>query len=111
MAGEENGDRDRDVDGERDEHPHPVAAQNPSARARVEIGLHVNVEKPFRAAEQRLASATDATVDAYRPKQNVVDYGGLLDIRLFAFFRYHAQLSRTQLQNLARRHAGPYQIA
>src|SRR5262249_54897805 len=72
MAGKENGDRDRDVDGERDEHPHPVAMQNPSARARVETRLHVNVEKPIRAAEQRLASATDAAVDAGHPKQYVV---------------------------------------
>jgi hypothetical protein len=74
MAGKENADRDRNVDGERDEHPHPVAMQNPSARGRVETGLHVNVEKPIRATEQRLASATDATVDADHPKQNVVDY-------------------------------------
>src|SRR5215510_8619833 len=106
MAGEENGDRDREVDSERDEHPHPVAAQNPSARARVETGLHVNVEKPFRATEQWLASATDTTVDADRPKQNVVDYGELLDVHLFAFFHHHAQLSRHQVQNLSRRQAG-----
>jgi hypothetical protein len=53
MTGEKNGDRDRNVDGERDEHPHPVAMQNPSAHARVETGLRVNVEKPIRATRQR----------------------------------------------------------
>jgi hypothetical protein len=31
----------------------------------------MDVEKPFRAAEQRLASATEATVDADDPEKNI----------------------------------------
>lgn len=80
--------------------------QKLSAYARVEIGLNVNAEKPFRAAEQRLASPTDATIDVDHPEENVEDYKLLAtdDVRLhlFARFSHQAQLSQDHGQNFAR---------
>jgi hypothetical protein len=64
--------------------------QNLPASARVEIGLHVNVEKPFGATEQRLASAADTTVDADHPEQDVEGYEGqIVYVQVTYFVRPH----------------------
>src|SRR5215469_3285077 len=64
VSGDKNCDGKRHFNKVRDEDPHPVTLENFSARAGIEIGLDADIEKPFRATQQRLMPATISASDA-----------------------------------------------
>src|ERR1700691_1740751 len=105
MALKESSQRYRNIEHEGNKHPHPVAMQNLPARSRIEIGLHPNIEKPCRAAQQWLLPGPEASADACPPPEEVNDQdileGGVW-AHLLASFLDHAQLVRRHAQNLAR---------